>query len=296
MSFFDIFKRKVTSEKMNIDELTNFLLSVEKNEIVVEVDVDTKSIPANASKIGGRPWLPSDFEWPLFTDADEGNSRPLSFLCQINAADVKEYDADGLLPDRGMLYFFYECESFRWGFDPEDKGCARVFYFENTESFVPTEWPDSIPEEYVVPEMAVQFTARKSYPGYEELSIHGNIDCTWDDYDETIERLGIDTETDDHKLLGYADIIQNEMLSDCERVSRGLYCGDPKSYQETPADEELSIQNSAKDWLLLLQLTTLTKDDWELMWGDCGKLYFYIRKQDLAEKRFENAWFSLQCG
>ena len=296
MSIFDIFKRKVKSEKMNIDELTNFLLSVEKNEIVVEVDVDTKSIPANASKIGGRPWLPSDFEWPLFTDADEKATRPLSFLCQINIADIKEYDSDGLLPTCGMLYFFYECESFRWGFDPGDKGCARVFYFENTENFVPTEWPDSILEEYVVPEMAVQFTARNSYPGYEELAVYSNVDCDWDTYDETLGRMGYDTEADYHKLLGYADIIQNEMLSECERVSRGLYCGNPESYQETPADEELSIQNSAKDWLLLLQLTTLTKDDWELMWGDCGRLYFYIRKQDLAEKRFENTWFSLQCG
>ena len=47
---------------------------------------------------------------------------------------------------------------------------------------------------------------------------------------------------------------------------------------------------------MLLQLSTLEKEEWELMWGDCGMLYFYIRRQDLAQKRFENAWFSLQCG
>lgn len=46
---------------------------------------------------------------------------------------------------------------------------------------------------------------------------------------------------------------------------------------------------------MLLQLTTLEKDDWEWMWGDCGMLYFYIKRQYLAARRFENAWFSLQC-
>ena len=296
MSIFDIFKKKAKVEKKNNSELQSVLLSLEKQEIVMEVDDNTKFVSPGTSKIGGKPWLPSEFEWPLFTDANDGKTRPLSFLCQINVADIKKYDTDGLLPDFGMLYFFYECESFRWGFDPEDKGCARVFYFENTEHFTPMELPDGIAEEYTVPEMAVQFTARKSYPRYEELEIYTDIDCEWDDHDELLQRMGVDTESEHHKLLGYADIIQSEMLSDCERVSRGLYCGNSESYQNTPEDEEASIQRSAKDWTLLLQLSTLTKDDWELMWGDCGMLYFYIKKQDLAQKRFENAWFSLQCG
>lgn len=295
MSFFDIFKKKSQPQQKNDSELESLLLSIEKNEIVMAVD-DAESIAADVSKIGGKPWLPLGFEWPLFTDTNEETTRPLSFLCQINVADVKKYDRDGLLPDRGMLYFFYECESFRWGFDPEDKGCARVFYFEDTANFAPMEWPEGIEDEYVIPEMAVQFTARKSYPGYEELSVHSDIDCEWDDYDEILEKMGVDTESDHHKLLGYADIIQDEMLSECERVSRGLYCGNPESYKNTPEEVETSIQHSAKDWILLLQLSTLANDDWELMWGDCGMLYFYIKKQDLAEKQFENAWFSLQCG
>lgn len=296
MSIFDIFKKKNKVEKMHNSELESVLLSLEKQEIVMEVDDDTKNVSPQGSKIGGKPWLPSGFEWPLFTDVNEEKTRPLSFLCQINIADVKRYDADGLLPNGGMMYFFYECESFRWGFDPEDKGCARVFYFENIENFIPIELPDEISEEYIVPEMAVQFSARKSYPGYEELNIYSDIDCEWDDHDKVLGKIGVDTESDCHKLLGYADIVQSEMLSECERVSRGLYCGNPEAYKNTSEDDEVSIQNSAKDWMLLLQLTTLTKDEWELMWGDCGRLYFYIKKQDIAEKRFENAWFSLQCG
>ena len=61
------------------------------------------------------------------------------------------------------------------------------------------------------------------------------------------------------------------------------------------ADMEADIEEGAKDWILLLQLTTLETGDWQWMWGDCGMLYFYIKKQDLAAKRFENTWYALQC-
>lgn len=287
MSIFDLFKKKSNPAPEGL------VSSLAKNEIVMSVDTDAGAVPPQASKIGGKPWLPQDFQWPVY-ESDE--TRPLSFLCQINLEEVKSYDRDGVLPGKGMLYFFYECEAFCWGFDPEDKGCARVFYFENIEDFAPIEWPKDIEEDYIVPEMAVRFQSQPSYPNYEELEYHSSMECDWEDYDTALEKLGVDMDAENHKLLGYADIIQNEMLSECERVTRGIYCGDPSGYQDASEDEEAAIQHGAKDWILLLQLTTLENEDWEWMWGDCGMLYFYIKRQDLAARRFENAWFSLQCG
>ena len=32
------------------------------------------------------------------------------------------------------------------------------------------------------------------------------------------------------------------------------------------------------------------------MFGDCGMLYFYIRKEDLAAQRFDKVHFVFQCG
>ena len=125
--------------------------------------------------------------------------------------------------------------------------------------------------------------------------MHTAADWDWDAYDEALEEMGVDLEAEEHQLLGYAHVIQNEMLSECERVCRGLYCGDAKSYQNTPDAVKADIQSCATDWTLLLQLTTLQKDDWEWMWGDCGMLYFYIRKQDLANQNFDQTWFVLQC-
>jgi len=39
----------------------------------------------------------------------------------------------------------------------------------------------------------------------------------------------------------------------------------------------------------------LKDDDAGMMWGDCGRLYFWIRKADLAEGRFDKCWMILQC-
>jgi uncharacterized protein YwqG len=33
-----------------------------------------------------------------------------------------------------------------------------------------------------------------------------------------------------------------------------------------------------------------------MMWGDAGKLYFWITKDDFINRNFENTWMILQCG
>lgn len=33
-----------------------------------------------------------------------------------------------------------------------------------------------------------------------------------------------------------------------------------------------------------------------MMWGDVGRLYYWIRREDLAQRRFDKVWLVLQCG
>ena len=299
MSIFDLFKKKAKPERVN-KELYTAVKALEKKEILMIPQENAKVSNPGASKIGGKPYLPSDFVWPTYTDKDEGIARPLSFFCQINISDIKPYDNDELLPARGTLYFFYECESMKWGFDAEDIGAARVFYYDTTDAIglAPRDIPDEISEEYVIPEIALHFKARSSYPKFEEFELYSDLDPDWEEYDSVLKKLGVDVDTDpeDHKLLGYADIIQNEILTEAERVSRGLYCGDGESYQNTPDGVEEDILKHAGDWMLLCQLSTITKGDFEFMFGDCGMLYFYIRKESLAAMNFNDLHFSVQCG
>lgn len=46
--------------------------------------------------------------------------------------------------------------------------------------------------------------------------------------------------------------------------------------------------------MLLLQLDS--DQDANLMWGDAGLLYFWIRTEDLVAGRFDRVWMTLQCG
>ena len=293
MSIFDKCKKNATKKPGNLREV---IKSLEKNEIIMK-QADNKNVSApDDCKLGGKPYLPANFEWPTFESEEDGIERPLSFFCQINLAQVKPYDKDNVLPGRGMLYFFYECGSSTWGFDPADNGAARVFYFENTAGFVPLDLPDELAEEYVIPEIAVEFRSQISCPCFEEFENHSDLDCDWNDYDDELKKLGVDTDcgAGDHKLLGYADIIQGEMLTECESIGR-MRGGYTRSYGNVSDEVSSDIKRCAGNWTLLLQLSTITKGDYEWMFDDGGMLYFYIKKDDLAAKRFDKTHFSVQC-
>jgi uncharacterized protein YwqG len=49
----------------------------------------------------------------------------------------------------------------------------------------------------------------------------------------------------------------------------------------------------AIDWVLLLQIDS--DDATGMYWGDLGRIYVWIRKDDLRHGRFDAAWLVLQC-
>jgi uncharacterized protein YwqG len=277
------------------EDVLEVIKGLGKNEIVIEADETAGVTRPDESKIGGKPYLPPDFKWPTFLLEDD-EIEPLSFLCQINLADVKEYDKDGALPSRGMLYFFYDYTSASWGYDPDEQEDARVYYFEDTEGFVPLDIPDELYEESTIPEIKISFRTKVAYPSFEEFSEKFGAPMDFEEYYDILRHLSAELDSEsEHKLIGYADIIQNEMLADCERISRGLYCGDYESYLETSAELQGDIEKRADDWTLILQLGTLCKGGEEWMFGDFGMIYFYVRKDDMKKGRFDDTVFFVQC-
>src|SRR5512138_3631423 len=57
------------------------------------------------SFFGGAPVAPKGFRWPRSTRGG-AQSKPLSFLMQIDCAAVPRQARLGMLPDGGVLYFF----------------------------------------------------------------------------------------------------------------------------------------------------------------------------------------------
>lgn len=276
-------------------ELETILKSMEKN--AVELCFGEGAAAPGKSRFGGRPDLPADFSWPTFYtatyDDSEKKARPLSFLLQIDCKEAAPYDRDGLLPKDGTLYFFYELASMRWGYDPGDQGCARVCYVKEGVPLEQTPFPEELEEDYKLPEMPVSFQKRRDFPSWEELSARTGMREGWEEYDDIRERLGFPQQDNSSKLLGYADTIQGNMQEECELVSRGHYLGSGWPKMNEKRRQELAA--AAAEWVLLFQLDTVTQGDFELMFGDCGRIYFYIRRRDLAAGKFDQVWLILQC-
>ena len=94
-----------------------------------------------------------------------------------------------------------------------------------------------------------------------------------------------------HKLLGHSENIQGDMELECQLVTNGLYCGDPSGYQDPRA---AALIAGAADWVLLLQIDS-DEDNCGMMWGDSGRIYLWIRREDLQARRFAQAHLILQC-
>ena len=283
---------------------------IQINKIKITPHAAVEPTAVGRSKIGGTPDLPKGFAWPYYeAESFDGvrANRPLSFLAQINLAQASVFDRDCRLPREGVLSFFYELQSQKWGFDLGDKGCARVFYFSQEADLVNTDCPKDLEQDACLPTFSLSFESVASLPTYSnfcelpqakgasDLLLH-QTQSPWDVYDALKAAYGCPFDDEwavNTHLLGYPDVIQNPMERECEKVTRGIYNGEPHLLSP---ELEADILKASSDWTLLFQMGTLQKDDFELMFGDCGHIYFWIKKEELRLKNFNNVWLILQCG
>lgn len=257
-----------------------------KNSIVIETIDSNTPLDKYRSKIGGNPDLPKNFKWPVYRE------MPLSFLMQLNCEDIQSHDSDNKLPTTGMLYFFYELDTMAWGYQPEDKGCSQVYYYnEDLKDLLETEFPTTLDLDYRFPEKTLSFNSEQSIPNYGDTCLDGTIE-EWEAYDNYIEENGHEEIDHRHKVLGHADIIQNPMTLECELVDQGVNCGEGIEWTD---ELRHRYKDAASEWQLLLQIDTVTFDDKVITFGDCGRLYFYIREEALKTGNFDQAWSILQC-
>ena len=94
----------------------------------------------------------------------------------------------------------------------------------------------------------------------------------------------------EHRMGGNANEIQNELGLEAQLVSNGIYCGGEDGYKE---GRRRGLDAGASDWLLLLQVSSEERGG--MTWGDGGRIYFMIRKDELRRRRFENVHLRLQC-
>lgn len=270
-----------------------------RNAIHLEISAQQESdIPIGVSKIGGLPDLPDTFTWPSETrikakrqffffgkKTSSTEVRPLSFIAQINFAEIKGLDIDDLLPSGGIAYFFYCSDQDSWGYDPAQKDKFRVLFYDGDSSNLKRiNFPSDLPDFGKYKPCRVEASQATSLPSLELIDNIFKAERDFQFYEHFEGHAFI------NKVLGHADVIQNEMELECELVSNGLYCGNSSGFKNPLAK---TLEPKAKNWRLLLQIDS--NNEAGMMWGDLGRLFFWIKIEDLIERRFDRMWMILQC-
>lgn len=241
------------------------------------------------SHFGGKPDTPADFQWPVF------KNMPLIFLAQLSCRELAPLDINHELPDTGILSFFYALDSECYGYENTDKDGFRAYWFDESKPLCTHDFPIGIPERNMLPRLGIRYVREVTYPHCEDFTIltGRNID-DYNAFEAAEKELSIVRNDLMHRTLGWADLIQNNTTWKCEMFSQGYSFG--PEYMKIPEE----IRNGSKlpsvhRWKLLFQIGTVKEDNFTLMFGDAGKLYFYIPEEDLKARRFDRVCGEMQC-
>ena len=265
-----------TDDEVRFDEkkvslYMELLKSFSRNAIQISlVGNGNVPLPAGCSKYGGRPDVADNFQWP-----HDNSGRPLSLLLQIDCADLAFLDREGLLPSSGQLYFFYElCEMKRDG----NKNNVRVIYNDKPSSQLhPLDYPVNLGKEYQLQECRLQFSQRTSFPGLKEVGhlTHKPFKTKFNfEFEEASDRLEDEYWTGSEgigNMLGYVFLIQKPIVKDLSNHVLLLQLESSEYWQEDD------------------------KTPHDLVFGDGGIIYFYIKREDLRARRFDSIIFARQC-
>jgi uncharacterized protein YwqG len=244
--------------------------------------VDESSLPVGVSKLGGLPDLPAGTVWP------EWNGFPQSFLAQIHLDDLYSYDVQRVLPQHGMLWFFYDAQQQTFGESPADAGGWHVLFKEDLRMLQRTPFPTQLPSESRFHACNIRFACEITLPQQPELEL-ANFDWT----DEEVKRYETllsqfpdpaDRAAIHHRMLGYADALQDDMRLQSQLMTHGVTSPDD------PCIDELS--KGASDWQLLLQVDS--DEHAGMCWATAGIVYYWIKLADLQACRFDQTWLVLQ--
>lgn len=288
-----------------------------------------ESLPVGASRIGGTPDLPEGMKWARSTDteshfagwnnrSEEPLTPALPFLAQINFAETASLHVpNSPLPTSGFLFAWMDLDRATWQLRYAEAGVTEL---------IPSAFPDGMPEDRQYPTFRLVHRLEVTLPYYGShgtigggLGEDSNLGSFFDsldpesipgmlthDEEERYDQLRLATrlttprggvpEADSHRLLGNADIVQNPMILDCEvRASDFPYDYPTLCDVSDPLTQRLISQTRDSEWTLLLQIDSVSSTN-NMMWGDGGTHYWWIKRDDMLRCDFSNVQYDFQCG
>ena len=228
-----------------------------------------RNMPANASRFGGMPFAPPEWQWPVV----EG--EPMLFLGQINCADLQGFAGAEQFPSSGMLAFFGDHDSVT--------GClltglgVAVYHWSTVKDLVPATPPIELMMN--VPLCALAFRPLVDLP----------------DPGSTAFRKILPRGSQVPRYAAVRDAVRFHGIPEQLRYYCGLskLLGWPTLVQGDDHDLPLDTRNPAA-YRLLLQLDGYSNGDEHEGWGPGGSLYFLMRDRDLRQRRFDRCDFGMQ--
>jgi hypothetical protein len=223
---------------------------------------------------------------------------PLSFIAQIDFAELRAVHALDGFPAAGRLLLFCDPFELPWG-HRDDQPLARALFTEQPAEALerrrsPAEFDapaarEVMPNGYVFKPRILRPTAWLLPPPENSRELYGlraEADDAWArgepassayrQFWRDLFAAHPDTFGEEghmiHQVGGIAFSIQNP-------VEEARYADDPR--------------DRADNWQLVLQIGSDSKAG--MMWGDVGRLYLCARKRDLIARRFDQCWIDMQC-
>jgi len=240
--------------------------------------IDEHLMDLGKSKLGGSPDLPSNVQWPT-----QANGKHLAFLAQINFQEIELEFLD--IPEKGIIYFFYDEAQEFWGYSKENSDSYRTIFVKDPTNLERRKTPEdfSMIKDGKYRSCKLKFSKSYSLPNWEHEHVRDQfIKIDIEPYIDIASSGQYTT-----KLFGHSINVQGLMEYECEMVDRGY------TWDNTPKAEKPIIIEASKKWKLLFQLDS--ESEANMMWGDVGRLYFWIKEDDLNKYNFDKTWMILQC-
>lgn len=241
---------------------------------------------SSLSQFGGIPLIKKGEQWIRSKE----NNKPYVFLLQLDLEELKSFDIDNRLPDKGILSVWYNLDY--W-----DDG--KVVYYRDKRELIKADLPKEYEEEEKRKKLPVWkriFTKSNGFRLFSECQLKFEIDYqipSWDSLQMKLFHVRngtrfLDLEIDenfideyltenksDHHLLGYYVGLQ-ESVYELMKITKGRY---PNKLTEEQVKEGL-------EWMLLLQIDSDKITG--MSWADWGKILFFIKEDDLQQQKFDN--------
>jgi uncharacterized protein YwqG len=218
---------------------------------------------------------------------------PLAFLGQVFLEELASSISLEGWPTSGSLVFFYG-DSAIPGYSSANRGHCRVIYLPEEAALHLTDYPKALGDEFRYPRLHASFHLEWTLPGepLDEASnpfLRRNLE-----YRQLLGKLmSWHTPPDQapHRCAGYPQQIQGPMEHECQLITENT---DWTQYRGFSSDQKDQLRKRGDDWQLLVQFASDKRLKW--MWSDVGLIYFWARRQDIAELAFDDALAILQSG